>query len=41
MNGAKTAGGLATSAMRAARLRWLIWAVITFSIGWLWVHGNL
>ena len=31
----------ATTNMRAARLRWLIWAVITFAILWLWMHGNL
>jgi hypothetical protein len=27
--------------MRAARLRWLIWAAIIFAVGWLWIHGNL
>jgi hypothetical protein len=31
----------AVSGMRAARLRWLIWAVIIFVIFWLWIHGNL
>ena len=31
----------ATRTMRAARLRWLIWAVIIFALLWLWVHGNL
>lgn len=31
----------AVTTMRAARLRWLIWAVIIFVIFWLWIHGNL
>jgi hypothetical protein len=31
----------AVDTMRAARLRWLIWAAIIFAVGWLWIHGNL
>lgn len=41
MYGAQLAVRLTTAAMRAARLRWAMWAVIIFAIGWLWVHGNL
>jgi hypothetical protein len=25
--------------MRAARLRWLMWAAIVFAVAWLWMHG--
>ena len=39
MYGAKRAAQLATAAMRAARLRWLLWAVIVFAIAWPWLHG--
>jgi hypothetical protein len=31
----------AVNSMRAARLRWLFWAVVAFGVGWLWIHGNL
>jgi len=27
--------------MRAARLRWALWAAVVFAIGWLWIHGSL
>ena len=32
---------LATRLMRAARLRWAMWAAVVFAIGWLWVHAYL
>lgn len=41
MYGAQNGTKALTSAMRAARLRWLIWGVIIFAVGWLWIHGNL
>jgi hypothetical protein len=39
LRGAQRAVKLATGAMRAARLRWLIWAVIIFAVAWPWMHG--
>lgn len=39
LEGAKLAVKLTTASMRAARLRWLIWAVIVFVPLWLWIHG--
>ena len=41
LEGAKLAVKLTTGAMRAARLRWLIWAVIVFVPAWLWIHRDL
>jgi hypothetical protein len=41
MYGQQSALRLAIAGMRAARLRWLIWAVVIFAIGWLWIHGEL
>jgi hypothetical protein len=31
----------AITGMRAARLRWLLWAAVIFVVFWLWIHGNL
>ena len=41
MYGAQDGAKAVTGLMRAARLRWLIWAAIIFAVGWLWIHGNL
>ena len=41
LRGAQRAVKLATGAMRATRLRWLIWAAIIFAVARLWMHGFL